>query len=167
MYPENDFCGGNWIHPNSQGQDLAKDSIRVLVGCSESNPDYKWVLTEADSGKYQITVSLRDSTINFEKEEPTSIANSEQNPVAFKLEQNYPNPFNPVTQIAFQINSKSNVTLKIFDITGREIQTLVSSSLPEGYHTVQFDGRGLSSGVYFYTLTSDAFSVMKKMTLLK
>ncbi len=98
------------------------------------------------------------------------------NPVPFKytLFQNYPNPFNPVTKIKFEIpeNGKSKiengiVSLKIYDLLGKEIETLVNESLMPGTYEAEFDGSSLPSGVYFYSLTSGDFSETKKMVLLK
>ncbi|MCI0448415.1 MAG: T9SS type A sorting domain-containing protein [Chlorobi bacterium] len=92
-------------------------------------------------------------------------------PGEFSLEQNYPNPFNPKTIINFQLpssNSGSNyVTLKIYDMTGREVSTLVNQQLNAGSYSVDFDGSGLSSGVYFYRLHAGGFSDVKKMNLVK
>jgi len=94
----------------------------------------------------------------------------------FSLSQNYPNPFNPSTKIKFKIPSSEGygfsrgvglVTLKVFDITGREIKTLVNESLQPGTYEVLFDGSKLKSGVYFYQLISGEFKETKKMLLLK
>jgi len=88
-------------------------------------------------------------------------------PTEYKLNQNYPNPFNPVTKINFSIPKTSFVTLKIFDIVGREVKTLVSETLQANEYNVSFDASALPSGVYFYRLQSGEFSEIKKMILLK
>ena len=97
-------------------------------------------------------------------------------PDKFKLYQNYPNPFNPTTIIRFQISNSENgklkmengvVTLKVFDITGREIATLVKEKLQPGTYEVKFNGSGLASGIYFYTLSAGDFKETKKLVLLK
>jgi photosystem II stability/assembly factor-like uncharacterized protein len=90
-------------------------------------------------------------------------------PNLYALYQNYPNPFNPVTKIKFDIPSirQSVVTLKIFDVMGREVQTLVNESLQPGTYETTFDGSNLTSGVYFYQLTSDNYKETKKLLLLK
>lgn len=85
----------------------------------------------------------------------------------YTLKQNYPNPFNPSTKIAFSIPSSSFVSLKVFDILGNEINTLVNRELTQGSYEVQFSGTNLPSGVYFYNLTSGDFSKTMKMNLLK
>ena len=85
----------------------------------------------------------------------------------FKLTQNYPNPFNPTTKINFTIPEPGNVTLKVYDVTGKEIATLVNGYKIAQSYEVQFDGANLSSGVYFYTLRTDNFNQTKKMILMK
>jgi len=76
---------------------------------------------------------------------------------AYKLEQNYPNPFNPTTTIGFSLKEAGFVSLKVYDLLGREVATLVSETRPAGNYTITFDAAGLGSGVYFYTLTSGGY----------
>lgn len=88
-------------------------------------------------------------------------------PKSFKLEQNYPNPFNPKTKFKFSLPLTGSVLLKIFDIMGREITTLVNKSMQAGSYEVDWDASTYSSGVYFYTLTSGDFTQTRKMVLIK
>jgi hypothetical protein len=81
--------------------------------------------------------------------------------------ENYPNPFNPTTTIAYQLPKDGRVTIKIFDAIGREVTTLVDEFKPSGRYSVQFDASRLSSGIYFYSLRSGSFNVVKKMSLIK
>jgi len=85
----------------------------------------------------------------------------------FQLSQNYPNPFNPSTVIHFHLSSTAAVTLKIFDILGRELQTLVEQNLTEGDYSAEWDGTRFASGVYFYRLQAGTFVQTKKLLLLK
>ena len=85
----------------------------------------------------------------------------------FALEQNYPNPFNPTTKINYSIKEKGNVELKIFDLLGSEIVTLVSEEKNPGNYEVFFDASNLSSGVYLYTIKSGSFVQTRKMLLMK
>ncbi|MCX6165562.1 MAG: T9SS type A sorting domain-containing protein, partial [Ignavibacteriae bacterium] len=85
----------------------------------------------------------------------------------FKLYQNYPNPFNPYSVIRFQIKDLKFVTLKVFDVLGKEVATLVNEKLNAGEYEVTFDGSDIPSGIYFYKLVSGDFSVVKKMVLIK
>jgi len=86
---------------------------------------------------------------------------------SFSLDQNYPNPFNPVTSIKYQLQKNGTVTLKIFDILGNEVKTLVSGFKEKGEYTVQFDASLLPSGMYVYQLRADEYTSTKKMLLLK
>ncbi len=89
-------------------------------------------------------------------------------PKNFTMSQNYPNPFNPSTKIDFQIPLDSKVTLKVYDLTGREIATLLNNEFRAAdYYTMKFDGSGLASGVYIYRLSADKYSSVKKMVLIK
>ncbi len=85
----------------------------------------------------------------------------------YLLIQNYPNPFNPTTKIKYQIPELSFVTIKIYDMLGREITTLVDIEKPAGNYEINFDASGLTSGVYFYQLRADSFVETKKMVLLR
>jgi len=87
--------------------------------------------------------------------------------IDFSLEQNYPNPFNPVTTIQYSIPQRSNVTLKVYDLLGNEIATLVDEYKPAGKYEVEWDASNLSTGVYLYKLTAGEFSSVKKLVLLK
>lgn len=88
-------------------------------------------------------------------------------PVVYSLSQNYPNPFNPVTKINFALPKQGLITLKIYDITGREINTLVNEVKQAGNYTVDFNGSLISSGVYFYKIQSGDFVSVKRMVLIK
>ena len=88
-------------------------------------------------------------------------------PYTFNLEQNYPNPFNPTTKITYTISKPSNTTLKIFDVLGNEVLTLVNGEKQTGKYEVEFNASNFSSGVYFYQLQSGGMIQTKKMILLK
>ncbi len=88
-------------------------------------------------------------------------------PVNFTLKQNYPNPFNPVTTIDYYIPVQGNVSLKVYDITGKEAAGLVSENQKAGQHSVQFNAAGLASGVYIYSLKTGNFTASKKLMLIK
>jgi hypothetical protein len=88
-------------------------------------------------------------------------------PTGYSLGQNYPNPFNPSTKIQFSINNTQFVSLKVFDILGNEVATLVNEELTAGVYQYNFDASNLSSGVYYYRLNAGSFSETKKMILTK
>jgi len=98
----------------------------------------------------------------------TSITHSGFNiPDKFSLMQNYPNPFNPTTNIKFTLNKKGDVSLKCFDIIGKEVQIMVSEKLNEGEYEYSFDATGLPSGIYYYKLSDGTQSEVRKMILMK
>ncbi|MBE0651929.1 MAG: T9SS type A sorting domain-containing protein [Bacteroidales bacterium] len=97
----------------------------------------------------------------------SDVEDGEGLPFNYKLEQNFPNPFNPSTKIQYAIGSRQLVTLKIYDILGNEVATLVNEEKLAGEYNVQFDGIGLSSGIYFYQLNAGSFLQTKKMIFLK
>ncbi|MBM4158563.1 MAG: T9SS type A sorting domain-containing protein, partial [Ignavibacteria bacterium] len=89
-------------------------------------------------------------------------------PVRYELYQNYPNPFNPTTKIKFDLPENTRVTIKIYDILGREMRTLLNSEYREsGRHIIEFSASGLASGVYFYRLTAGEYNAVKKMVVIK
>ena len=88
-------------------------------------------------------------------------------PQNFVLEQNYPNPFNPSTTIRFTLKSYTQVTLKIYDLSGREVITLVDGRLNAGEHAVRWQTNSIASGVYAYELKAGGFVEAKKMILLR
>jgi photosystem II stability/assembly factor-like uncharacterized protein len=88
-------------------------------------------------------------------------------PEKFSLEQNYPNPFNPVTHLKFGISNLGFVSLKVYNVLGKEVRTLVNENKSPGIYEVEFDGGDLPSGIYLYKLETDKFSEVKKMLLLK
>ena len=93
--------------------------------------------------------------------------NDNQIPLQFALNQNYPNPFNPTTKINFSIPKSLSVNLKVYDMLGNEITTLVNKEITSGYYEVEFDASHLSSGIYFYKLQAGNFIETKKMILLR
>lgn len=99
--------------------------------------------------------------------EPATNINDFNPVLSYQLKQNYPNPFNPTTGINFQMPNSGFVSLKVYDIIGNEISTLVNEYKESGTHTVEFDASGLTSGVYFYRLDSGTFSSIKKMILTR
>lgn len=105
---------------------------------------------------------------NYIKNNPLDVKQTASNlPSTFKLEQNFPNPFNPTTTISYQLPAVSHVTLKIYDVLGSEVETLVDSKQNAGYYNVTFNGNRFASGLYFYQLRTESSSSIKKMLFLK
>ncbi|MBI3195079.1 MAG: T9SS type A sorting domain-containing protein [Ignavibacteriae bacterium] len=90
-----------------------------------------------------------------------------EQPMRFSIEQNYPNPFNPVTVISYQLKVKSAVSLKVYDVLGREVATLVDEIQESGFKSVTWDATEFSSGVYYYKLLTDYYSETKKLLYIR
>jgi hypothetical protein len=107
--------------------------------------------------------------IMFNKFEEVMPVEKEENilPSEYSLSQNYPNPFNPTTKIRYEIPEGSFITIKVYDVLGREIETLLNEEKPVGSYEVEFNAAKLSSGIYFYRLHANDFTQIRKMILLK
>ena len=112
------------------------------------------------NGRGDVSVSL--SNIHISVREITV-----ELPAKYELSQNYPNPFNPNTVIKFSLSVAGNVSLKVYDILGKEVTTLVNEKLQPGTYETSFNGSELTSGVYFYKLTAGDYSETKRMILIK
>lgn len=106
-------------------------------------------------------------TSGTETDDPTFVVEETNEVKEFELNQNYPNPFNPSTVIEYALPNDGNVSIKVYDVTGREVYTLVNSFKPKGIHKVNFNAGSLSNGVYYYKLTAGSFTDIKKMILIK
>ena len=117
---------------------------------------------------YSIDPNTRDdyTTIKY-VQGPVSVQNGQSLPIFFTLYQSYPNPFNPSTKIKYQLPEQRYVTLKVFDVLGKEITTLVNKEKTAGSYEVEFNASSLPSGVYFYRLQAGSFVETKKMVLMK
>ncbi len=123
---------------------------------------------EVDSSSMSGTVNVHAVTITYTGKTPTTaVVSRPGQPVTFSLGQNYPNPFNPTTNIEYRTANFGFVTLKVYDVLGRLVATLVDGNQSAGVHSVRFNGDNLPSGVYFYRLASSGVAQVKKMILMK
>ena len=125
----------------------------------------------AANGKYYIVAGTYGRAILYREisgDDPIGISgNNTTVPDKFELKQNYPNPFNPTTKIEFSMPVEGNAALYVYDITGRMVSKLVDGNLKAGIHNFTFDGRNISSGIYFYKLVTEKLIETKKMILVK
>lgn len=130
----------------------------VASNCNWGDPDGKALYITTSKNLYRIRMAS-----------PTGIKSEGENihSPSFKLLRNFPNPFNPTTAIGYQLPAVTHITLKVYDLLGREIRTLVSGLEQPGTHEIRFDGANLSSGIYFYRLAAENFVETKEMVLLK
>ncbi|MCK9281147.1 MAG: T9SS type A sorting domain-containing protein [Melioribacteraceae bacterium] len=145
------FDGSNWITFNTSNSGLPNNSINSITIDASGN---KWISTGTG-----LAVFKEGGIVSVEEIEPSFT-------IDYSLNQNYPNPFNPTTKINFSIPISEFVTIKIYDILGREVTTLINEFRNAGNHQIDFNGNGLTSGVYFYKISSGNYSETKKMILL-
>lgn len=144
------------------------ERVGYVEGHGTTTTSYIYTFTDRNltAGTYNYRLKQVDYNGNYEYH---TLSNEViiGTPNEFSLYQNYPNPFNPETKINFQIPTSGFVSLKVFDNSGKEVATLVSSEMASGYHSATFNASGLSSGVYFYKLETQGFVKVMKMALVK
>lgn len=135
------------------------------LGNSNTMIEYSFTdVTRHHSSVVQYRLKMIDNDGSFSY---SHIVEVEAGPVGFELMQNYPNPFNPSTKISWLSPESSHQVLKVYDVLGNEIATLVEGFTEAGYHTIDFNAAGLASGVYIYRLISGNYTETKKMVLLR
>ncbi|MEJ2617082.1 MAG: T9SS type A sorting domain-containing protein [Ignavibacteriaceae bacterium] len=152
-----------WFHYNTDGNlDSMVNTHTNLSGYLANKGTF------VDSYGNSITLPYYDGINHFYYSRfITGIKKDKSNIKTFTLSQNYPNPFNPTTTINYSIPKVGFVTLKVYDILGREIVSLVNDEKQPGEYSVKFDGTGFSSGIYFYKLQAGEFISTKKFILMK
>ena len=147
--------GQSWSKINTGLSNLYISSLAV-----SNSTIYIGVARETNVGSIVYKRPVSEVITNVEKDISTI-------PLVYLLNQNCPNPFNPTTNISYSIPQSANVTLKVYDLLGREVVELVNGEKNPGRYEVRFDGSNLTSGVYFYRLTAGSFSQTKKLMLIK
>jgi len=140
---------------------LEVDDLIKIRGVASDTSLFNNIATDPDSGFYEFRVL--PSTVNVTENDAV---------IHYELKQNYPNPFNPTTTIKYQIPERGFVVLKVYDVLGNEVATLVNEEKPTGSYQIEFNSRGLihqtlPSGIYFYQLRAGDFVETKKMLLIK
>ncbi len=149
------ISGGDGSDDEANAVAIQKDGKIIAAGYSSGVPPYLG------------SIGWAFAIARFLPSIPTAVAAGQTIPNKYVLYQNYPNPFNPSTVISYQLSALSSVTLKVYDVLGREIETLVSQRQKAGLYQVTFNASRLSSGVYFYRIVAGNFSDTKKLLLLK
>lgn len=135
------------------------------IGSSNTFTDYEFIDGSTAEGKYYYQLKQIDFDGTFEYSNVLEVNLNSQ--VKFSLDQNYPNPFNPSTKISFQLPVKSRVSLKVYNLIGKEVAVLIDEERPVGAHQFDFDASTMPSGLYIYTLKTDSYKASKKMILIK
>lgn len=148
--------------------DSATNSGKYVAVVPKSETVPKFYVRAADASKQSRTSPYRAPSELYDmKSGMTGVPKQKSNPETFALHQNFPNPFNPSTAITYDIAKSGPVSLTVYDLLGREIQTLVNSVHSPGHFTVIFHSAGLSSGIYLYRLQSSGMAETKRMMLVK
>ncbi len=137
----------------------------VTDGSSTTKTSNEWFVDVLSTSPPQYAVE--DNGGLKQEKYLAKVTEDETIPKEFSLEQNYPNPFNPTTRISYSLPEANFVTLKIYDMLGREVATLVNENKPAGKFEVEFDASKLSSGIYVYKLVAGHYQITKKMQLVK
>jgi hypothetical protein len=152
-------------------QSAYKEFVVNMIYTNGETPDTAWisiVIGNTGTGVYHIGSTFWIDDLIFGAAAPTDVKGIGNGmPDAFALNQNYPNPFNPSTMIQFEIPEAQFVTLKVYNLLGQEVATLINSQLGPGRYRAEFDGKNLPSGTYLYRLQAGTFSETKKMVLVK
>lgn len=176
-----DNQGNVYVTGNSQANGINRDALTIKYNSSGvqqwtarydgSDEDETYSIGLDPSGNIYVTgyrVSPNQDILTIKYSQVNGITQlGNEIPQSFKLEQNFPNPFNPVTNIGLQIADFGFVSLRLYDVSGREIKQLVNEELNPGIYNVDLDASGIPSGVYFYRLETKNFAETKKMILIK
>ncbi len=136
----------------------------IMVGIQkDSTNGLSWL----ETGDYIDRIPANESSVIFTPSISTDVAEKSAVPARFSLEQNYPNPFNPATKVRFELRVTGSVSLKIYDVLGREVETLVSGEKRPGKYEIVWNAGRFASGIYFYRLSAGGFSQVRKMILIK
>ena len=148
---------------------VAGDTFTANIPAQSLGTTIYYYISATSNSARTVTKPLTapDGYIKFHVDNTTGITGSTGVLHGFELKQNYPNPFNPATEISFTLPENNFVTLKVYDVSGRLVKTLVNDFRTAGNYKVSFDGGGISSGIYFYKLESGQFTDVKKMILVK
>jgi len=169
-----------------QGSDADGQRLRILelnrtlpyaariVDFGNGSGRFNWTPPTGSEGEYNMQLALTDGAYSVPTDfvievtpDPASVSDETVIPEVYSLSQNFPNPFNAATRLAFGLPEASRVSIRVFDVVGREIATLVSGNLEAGNHTTVWSAESLNSGVYLVKMETLSFSKVRKVTLIK
>jgi flagellar hook assembly protein FlgD len=142
----------HWSSKDQNGSYITSGTYVCKIKASSENP----------SAVFDSSIQMHFQKITGVQENTSVVY-----PSSFQLSQNYPNPFNPTTIINFSVPKTGLVTIKVYDVLGREVRTLINENKPVGNYKVEFNANKLTSGIYFYRMESGSYSQTNKLILLK
>jgi len=157
---------------SSDGGQTFSDAIMINDEMDSVNSALPRIAVDNNKGIYVVWMDKRNGNDKYDiffsrNDNLTAVNNENHRSDKFSLSQNYPNPFNPSTNIKYQIPKSGHVTLKIYDILGKEVISLINKEQPAGSYEITFNASNLTSGIYFYRLTTNNFTEIKRMALIK
>ncbi len=171
-YVDSDYW--TWMNFGSIQPQYTSNSVNGSVSITSQNPvtlntgesfDVYYAMALGNNNTAMLAnIALAEAKYNAMV---VSIEDNPTNPKTLTLNENYPNPFNQSTTISYRLKDEGFVSLKVYDTFGKEVSTLVNSKQPAGLHKVNFDAKGLSEGVYYYTLTSENMVKTNKMVIAR
>jgi hypothetical protein len=172
---EVDCAGFNIWKSESEGSDYSKITTALLPGRGNSSSAYEYSFTDRNvvrSGLYWYKIEEVSTIGESEFFGPISVNGIASIPTRFGLSQNYPNPFNPSTTIDYQLPADSRVSIRVYDLMGKEAAVLVDQKKEAGFYSVRWDGRNsqgnpVSSGIYFVKIQADDFSAVRKLSVVR
>jgi hypothetical protein len=159
--------------PSEQEYFEVPNSFVAGHGTTNEPQTYNFTDVAPGSGTWMYRLKQVDLDNSLHYTEPiqidvlTGVAEKGTTPTVYELNQNYPNPFTPSTMIAYAIPQSGYVTLKVYNLLGAEVATLLNGDMQAGYHYANWNASGMASGVYIYQLTAGKFVETKKLTLMK
>lgn len=159
---------------NNSGFDVERKSdnsawkkVGYIKGSGNSNTVKEYSFKDSPVGDINFQYRLKQIDFNGKITYSDLVSVKIEIPLQYSLEQNYPNPFNPTTNIRFELPEASHVSIKVYNMLGQEVITVLNENMPAGYQNVTFDASKIASGTYIYRMEAGKYSQVKKMTLLK
>ena len=149
------------------GSKLYSSGSGLTAGSSNGGEELVTMSVDAANTLHGFGVGNNGNIIKYVYQKPSNVPPEPGKISSFYLSQNYPNPFNPATTINYQIPELNFVTIKIYDVLGKEAATLVNEEKPAGNYQIEFNGANLPSGIYFYRIQAYDYVETRKMVLLK
>jgi len=153
------------VERSTDGKNFKKIGFISGAGSTNTAKSYEYRDTDVEVGTYYYRLKQIDTNGSFSYSDIKEV--NVTPPDHYELSQNFPNPFNPTTNIIFRLKEDGRVTIRLYDVLGREVMTVVDQKMKAGTHRIKIDGSTLPSGLYLYSMKAGSFHQIKKMALVK